>query len=207
MQEGRRILVVEDDRLNAKLLADMLELAGWQVVGPVGRLSEAMDIAASDDFAAAVLDINLDGEEVFPVAEVLNERRIPFVFLTGNDAKAAKRPFREQPLLRKPFKLAELIDAVARLFTPAKAQRRMAAVPIEKRRSCEPQGKVMEADTGARVKRWRDRAEELRTLADQFRNPDQRMTLYRIAETYDSLADAAEAQLGKMPRPPRAEAG
>ncbi|HZU88897.1 MAG TPA: response regulator [Stellaceae bacterium] len=118
MQERQRILVIEDDSLNAKLIADILELAGWQVIGPSGCLNEAVTIAASGDFEAAVLDINLGGEDVYPVAEVLSERKIPFAFLTAYDAKAAQRPFREQPLLRKPFKLTELIDIVAGLSLP-----------------------------------------------------------------------------------------
>ncbi len=84
--ERRRILVVEDNHLNAKLVMEVLQLAGWQVVGPVGRLSEAMDIAARNDFAAAVLDVNLAGEDVYPVAAMLSERRVPFAFLTGYDA-------------------------------------------------------------------------------------------------------------------------
>jgi CheY-like chemotaxis protein len=119
MQEKQRILVVEDNYLLAILIAEVLELAGWQVIGPVGRLTEAIVIAASGGFEAALLDVNLDGEDVYPVAEVLNERQVPFAFLTGYDAKALQRPFCEQPMLGKPFKLAELIDMVARLIASA----------------------------------------------------------------------------------------
>ena len=118
-QERRRILVVEDYCRLAKLIAEVLELAGWQVVGPVRRLTEAIVIAASGDFEAALLDVNLGGEDVYPVAEVLHERRVPFAFLTGYGAEALQRPFCDQPRLVKPFKPAELIDTVARLITPA----------------------------------------------------------------------------------------
>jgi chemotaxis family two-component system sensor kinase Cph1 len=118
-QEKRRILVVEDSHLNAKLIAEILQLAGWQVVGPIGHLTEAMEVAASHQFEAAVLDVRLGREAVYPVAEVLNERRIPFAFLTGYDAEALPRPFCEQPRLGKPFKPAELIGTVARLVAPA----------------------------------------------------------------------------------------
>ncbi len=118
-RERRRILVVEDSHLNAKLIAEILQLAGWQVVGPIGHLTEAMEVAASHEFEAAVLDVRLGREAVYPVAEVLNERRIPFAFLTGYDAEALPRPFCEQPRLGKPFKPAELIGTVARLVAAA----------------------------------------------------------------------------------------
>jgi DNA-binding response OmpR family regulator len=130
MQERRRILVVEDYGRLAKLIAEVLELAGWQVVGPIGRLTEAIAIAASGGFEAALLDVNLGGEAVYPIAEVLNERKVPFTFLTGYDAEALQCPFCEQPRLGKPFKPAELIDTVARLVTPAaEAESLKACIP------------------------------------------------------------------------------
>jgi CheY-like chemotaxis protein len=113
-----RILVVEDSYLNAKLIAEVLQLAGWQVVGPVGRLAEAVDIAAGSDFEAAVLDVNLGGEAVYPVAELLQEKGVPFALLTGYDAATLERRFCERPRLGKPFKPVDLIDTVARLVAP-----------------------------------------------------------------------------------------
>src|SRR5215472_13551026 len=67
MREGRRILVVEDNFLVATLLAEVLESVGWQVVGPVAHLAGALDAAASEGFDAAVLDVNLGGQAVYPV--------------------------------------------------------------------------------------------------------------------------------------------
>lgn len=119
MRERRRILIVEDDYLIATLLAEIMEMAGWQVVGPIGHLSEAIDTAAKEGVDVALLDVNLGGEAVFPVAEVLDARHVPFVFLTGYGAETLGNPFCERPRLGKPFKTRELIGTVARLVGPA----------------------------------------------------------------------------------------
>jgi CheY-like chemotaxis protein len=119
MRERRRILVVEDDFLVATLLAEILESVGWQVVGPVAHLATALDAGASEDLDAAVLDVNLGGQTVYPLAEVLDARRVPFVFVTSYDREALPPLFRGRPHLGKPFVLGELIVTVARLIAPA----------------------------------------------------------------------------------------
>jgi DNA-binding response OmpR family regulator len=119
MREGRRILVVEDNFLFATLLAEILESVGWQVVGPVARLATALDAAASEGFDAAVLDVNLGGQAVYPVAEVLDARRVPFVFVTAYGREALPPLFCGRPRLGKPFAPGELIGTVARLIAPA----------------------------------------------------------------------------------------
>jgi DNA-binding response OmpR family regulator len=118
MPEKKRILVVEDDYLIASLLVNILRSAGWEVIGPVGRLVEAVETAAREGFDAAVLDVNLGGEAVYPVAEVLSARNVPFLFLTGYGVETLQRQFCERPRRGKPFKAAELIDAVARIVAP-----------------------------------------------------------------------------------------
>jgi CheY-like chemotaxis protein len=119
MRATRRILVVEDDFLVATLLAEILGSAGWQVVGPVAHMATALDAAASDGFDAAVLDVNLAGQTVYPVAEVLDARQVPFVFVTACGREALPPLFCGRPHLGKPFAPAALIDAVARLIAPA----------------------------------------------------------------------------------------
>lgn len=84
MRESPRILVVEDDFLVATLLVEILESVGWQVVGPVAHLATALDAAAIEGFDVAVLDVDLGGQTVYPVAEVLDARRVPFVFVTAH---------------------------------------------------------------------------------------------------------------------------
>ena len=119
MQERRRILVVEDDFLVATLLTEILEPVGWQVVGPVAHLATALKAAASEDLDAAVLDVNLGGQTVFPVAEVLDARRVPFVFVTSYGREALPPLFCGRPHLGKPFAPGELIGTVAGLIAPA----------------------------------------------------------------------------------------
>src|SRR5215813_8303671 len=118
MSEKRRILVVEDDFLVATLLTEILESVGWQVVGPVAHLGTALDAAASEGFDAAVLDVNLGGQTVYPVAEVLDARRVPFVFVTAYGREALPPLFCRRPHLGKPFAPGELIGTVACLVAP-----------------------------------------------------------------------------------------
>jgi DNA-binding response OmpR family regulator len=119
MRERWRILVVEDDLLIATLLAEILGSVGWQVVGPVAQLATALDAAVSEGFDAAVLDVNLGGQTVYPVAEVLDARSVPFVFVTGDGREALPSLFCGRPHLGKPFASEELIGTVARLIAPA----------------------------------------------------------------------------------------
>jgi CheY-like chemotaxis protein len=119
MRERRRILVVEDDCLVATLLVEILESVGWQVVGPVAHLATAVDAAASEDLDATVLNVNLGGQTVYPVAEVLDARRVPFAFVTSYDREALPALFCRRPHLGKPFVPGELIGIVARLIAPA----------------------------------------------------------------------------------------
>jgi CheY-like chemotaxis protein len=89
------------------------------VIGPVARLATALDAAASEDFDAAVLDVNLGGQTVYPVAETLDARRVPFVFVTSYGREALPPLFCGRPHLGKPFAPRDLIGEVARLIAPA----------------------------------------------------------------------------------------
>jgi CheY-like chemotaxis protein len=77
---GERILVVEDDYLTALEIARILREAGSEIVGPVGSLEDALNLATDAVFDAAVLDINLDGHRAYDVADVLSLRCIPFLY-------------------------------------------------------------------------------------------------------------------------------
>jgi DNA-binding response OmpR family regulator len=92
-----------------------LESVGWQV-GPVAHLAAALDAAASGPFDAAVLDVNLGGQTAYPVAKVLDARRVPFVFLTAYGRQALPPLFCRRPYLAKPFAPGELIGTVSRLI-------------------------------------------------------------------------------------------
>jgi CheY-like chemotaxis protein len=100
---GLRILVVEDEAAISLLLEDMLLDFGCEVVGPAGRLAAALDLAASEAFDLAILDVNVAGEPIYPVAEALEERKVPFVFSTGYGSAGIKEPYRDRPVVQKPF--------------------------------------------------------------------------------------------------------
>jgi len=106
-----RILVVEDEYLIRMLMEDMLADLGYEVAAAVGTIKEASELAANGAFDAAVLDVNLDGQEIYPVAEILAKRGKPFVFITGYGEGGLSDPYRNRPTLQKPFQ-TEQIKAV-----------------------------------------------------------------------------------------------
>lgn len=112
---GRRILVAEDRGLIAVKVAQVLRGAGCVVVGPVGTLAAGLEIARRDDGLpdAGVLDIDLHGEQVFPLAEALRARRVPSLFLTGYGPLGVPEPWRDVPHLEKPFDPADLLAVLA----------------------------------------------------------------------------------------------
>ncbi len=101
---GRRILVVEDEALVAMLLETMLEDMGCVPVGPIGTVEEALGIVASEqDLDAALLDVNVAGHKVFPVAAALKAKGVPFVFSTGYGEGGLPDTWKGQPTIQKPF--------------------------------------------------------------------------------------------------------
>jgi DNA-binding response OmpR family regulator len=112
---GRRVLVVEDEAMIAMMLEDMLADLGHTVVAIAGRLDTALDIARETDADFAILDVNLSGQSSFPVAQVLIERGLPFVFATGYGGLGVEAPFRNAPTLQKPFELRDLCQALDRI--------------------------------------------------------------------------------------------
>lgn len=111
---ARRLLVVEDEYLIATELIKELEEAGAVIFGPVSDVERAMEIVDSDfPLDGAILDINLRGELVYPVAARLVERDVPMVFVTGYECKTLPEPFANAPCLTKPFDERELIKVVA----------------------------------------------------------------------------------------------
>jgi DNA-binding response OmpR family regulator len=114
--KGLRVLVVEDDYLISLLFDDMLTTAGCVVVGPLPRLTDALEAAAKENCDAAVLDVNLGGERVYPVAKILAARHVPFIFVTGYSGDALPREYAEQPRIAKPFKAAQLLGALSNLI-------------------------------------------------------------------------------------------
>jgi CheY-like chemotaxis protein len=118
----RRILVVEDEALIAMMFADDLSDAGAEVVGPVATVEDALrlvdSLTADGRLDAAVLDVNLGGESVEPVADRLATRGVPFVFATGYGAGCEPPGHPGRPVLHKPFEVEVLLSAMNELPAP-----------------------------------------------------------------------------------------
>ena len=113
---GKRILVVEDEMIVAMLIEDILMDNGAIVVGPAARVNKALDLLGSETVDAALLDVNLAGENTMPVAQELRRRGIPFAFATGYGAAGLPDGFATQPLLQKPFQERDLQEVLARVL-------------------------------------------------------------------------------------------
>jgi DNA-binding response OmpR family regulator len=109
LQQNRpRVLLVEDEALVAMMIQETLTEFGFQVLGPLSTASEALAAARERSIDAAVLDINLGDGLVYTVAEILAERGVPFVFVTGYDADSVDSRFSGIPILQKPIERESL---------------------------------------------------------------------------------------------------
>ena len=108
----KRILVVEDEAPIALQLEDMLAEIGATVVGPASRVRQALQLLQETPVDAAVLDLNIAGELVYPVADALETRRIPYIFATGYGISGLAAPYRSRFVLQKPFSRRELLRAL-----------------------------------------------------------------------------------------------
>jgi CheY-like chemotaxis protein len=111
----RRILVVEDEFLIRMLLEDMLGDLGYELAGIAGRVEEAAELARTKELDLAILDVNLDGHDVYPVADILIQRGVPFVFVSGYGGRGLPEAYSDRPTLQKPFQLDELEKTLAAL--------------------------------------------------------------------------------------------
>ena len=103
MSTGRNILVVEDEPLIAMMLEDFLETLGHSIHASCDNLSDALDACKGDGFDLAILDVNLKGELVWPVAQLLHDRGVPFVIASGGHVEPPPALFADAPLLEKPY--------------------------------------------------------------------------------------------------------
>ena len=123
---GLRVLVVEDEALVAMLIEDSLTDLGCEVVALVAGLDEALEVAGREPLDAAVLDVNLAGREVYPAADRLAARGIPFVFATGYGPQGVREAYRDRPALQKPFEPRDLARALVRAVRAARGRPRAA---------------------------------------------------------------------------------
>jgi CheY-like chemotaxis protein len=117
--KNRSILLVEDDNLVAMLAEDMLVELGYELHGNPRNVAEALLAVKRGGFDAAMLDVNLAGEKVFPVADALAASGIPFIFSTGYGEQSVPTPYGDRPVAAKPYTIDGLEQALAEAFAQA----------------------------------------------------------------------------------------
>lgn len=111
-RQGLQVFIAEDESLIAMLLEDILDDLGFSIAASVPTLREALDQAAVVQADVAILDINLGGDPIFPVAEQLAARNIPFIFASGYGATTLPDEWRMRPTLPKPFTSEQVAQAL-----------------------------------------------------------------------------------------------
>ena len=113
---GKRVFLVEDEALVSMMFEHFLEDLGCAIVGTAARLDDALDIGRTLAMDVAILDINLNGQLSYPVAEMLQARGIPFLFATGYGMAGVPVELRAVPVLSKPFRQQQLAEALIRVI-------------------------------------------------------------------------------------------
>jgi CheY-like chemotaxis protein len=113
---SKRILVVEDEAIVAMLLETILEDIGCMPVGPALTMQEARDIAGGEgSIDAAILDVNLHGERVYPVAQILIDRGVPVIFATGYGELDG--PWKGRPAVQKPYTMDDIVRVLTAVIS------------------------------------------------------------------------------------------
>jgi CheY-like chemotaxis protein len=123
---GRRVLVVEDEMMVLLLIEEMLADVGCESVTTAATVDQALALVQGRVFDVAMLDVNLNGQKSYPVADALVAREVPFLFATGYTEQVMKEGYLDRPVLKKPFKFEELVEVLTRL---ASRERVTTAVP------------------------------------------------------------------------------
>jgi CheY-like chemotaxis protein len=111
---GGSVFLVEDEVMIRMMVADMLEELGYRVAAEAGEIAEALKLAQSTDYDFAILDVNVNGKVISPVADLIKARNRPFIFATGYGSSGLPEEYRDRPALQKPFQLetlARMIDS------------------------------------------------------------------------------------------------
>ena len=118
---GGSVFLVEDEVMIRMMVADMLEELGYSIAAEAGEINEAIRLAQSTEFDIAILDVNVNGKVISPVAEVISGRNRPFIFATGYGAQGMPEEFRNRPTLQKPFQMETLAQMIATTLKGAAA--------------------------------------------------------------------------------------
>ena len=111
--KSRRVSVflVEDETLIRMMIAGIVEELG-HTVAEAGNISDALKLAKTADFGIAILDINVGGDRIEPVAEIIDSRHLPFIFASGYGSAGLPEKFRDRPVLQKPLVIQRLGEAI-----------------------------------------------------------------------------------------------
>ncbi len=112
MTEGRSILIVEDEPLIAMMLEDFLDSLGHKVQGTCDNVQGALAEVEKGGFDLAILDVNLKGENVWPVATALRQKNVPFVIATGGHVDPPPPEFNDAPVIEKPYTVDRVTPAI-----------------------------------------------------------------------------------------------
>ena len=105
---GGSVFLVEDEVMIRMMVVDMLAELGYSVSAEAGEINEAVKLAKSAEFDIAILDVNVNGKVISPVAELIEARNRPFIFATGYGSSGLPEQYRDRPALQKPFQLETL---------------------------------------------------------------------------------------------------
>ena len=113
---GHRILLVEDSPVVGPFTADMLIDLGYEVIGPAPNMAAAREMIDGERFDAAIMDIHIRGERVFPLCEALEEKDLPFVLTSGYADWSMPDKWQDRPRLQKPYTLDDVRGALGELL-------------------------------------------------------------------------------------------
>src|SRR5438045_5356040 len=114
--KGRRILVIEDSPVAGPFTADLLTDLGCEVVGPAPNMAAAREFVENEQIDAAVLDVHIRGERVFPLLDVLEDKRVPFVLTSGYADWQMPDKWQDRPRLNKPYTIEQIEKALSELL-------------------------------------------------------------------------------------------
>ena len=115
--KGRCILIVEDSPVVGPFTADLLHELGCEVAGPAPNMAAARERIESEDIDAALMDVHIRGERVFPLCEVLAAKGVPFILTSGYADWSMPEKWRDRPRLQKPYTVGAVEEALARLLS------------------------------------------------------------------------------------------